>query len=138
MKSLFYRLFGAGKISTELRAQLQAEEILLLDEGIKSSVTFLDFRAPGSYSNWRRQWFIGSLLLTRRNIAGLRWSDFVINVLYSDPRLSQMRFAAEADDRLLVAFNAGLFQSEWSGKLEYRFRTPLTQEFLTRLHELAA
>ncbi len=64
-KTLSYRLFGVGKVPRQLSATLQSEGILLLDEGIAGSVTYLDFRAPGRRSNWRRQWFTGAIALTR-------------------------------------------------------------------------
>ena len=59
-KSLLYRLFGAGKIPAPLMSQLNAEGIILFDEGVKGSVTYRNFRAPGKRFSWRRQGFAGS------------------------------------------------------------------------------
>ena len=56
-KALSYRLFGVGKIPEQFVAALKPEGILLMDEGIKGSVTYLDFHAPGKSSSWRRQWY---------------------------------------------------------------------------------
>jgi hypothetical protein len=47
-KTLLYRLFGVGKISWQLSSTLKVEGIVLLDEGISGSVTYLNFRAPGN------------------------------------------------------------------------------------------
>jgi hypothetical protein len=44
-----------------------------------------------------------------------------------------MQFSIEGDETLLVAFDAGLFHSDWSGSLEYRFRTPEAKAFLELL-----
>ena len=57
-KLLLYRLFGIGKIPEQYQSGLKSEGVILSDEGVKGSVTYLDFRAPGKYSNWRRQWYI--------------------------------------------------------------------------------
>jgi hypothetical protein len=45
-KTLLYRLFGVGKIHGQLSATLQSEGVVLLDEGIPASVTYLDFARP--------------------------------------------------------------------------------------------
>jgi hypothetical protein len=64
-KPLLYRVFGVGKIPAPLMSQLQNEGIILADEGVKGSVTYRNFRAPGRRDSWRRQWFIGSIALTK-------------------------------------------------------------------------
>jgi hypothetical protein len=46
-----------------------------------------------------------------------------------------MTLSEEKQDTLLIAFDAGLFNQDWSGKIEYRFRTPLARDFLNRLRE---
>jgi hypothetical protein len=132
-KSLLYRLFGAGKIPAQLSAQLKGEGILLLDEGIKGSVTYLDFRMPGSYSNWRRQWYTSSIALTNVRLVALRYSQMIVNVPLTDERIRSLQFSPEEGETLLVAFDASLFHNDWSGKIEYRFRTPQAQAFVDKL-----
>jgi hypothetical protein len=136
-KSLLYRLFGAGKIPEHLAAELKGEGILLLDEGIKGTVTYIDFRAPGRYSNWRRQWYTASIALTEVRLLGLRYSQTIINVPLTDERIRSMQFSVEESDTLLVAFDPSLFHQDWSGKIEYRFRTAQAQAFLDKLRERA-
>src|SRR2546430_14379501 len=78
-KTLLYRLFGVGSVPRQLSATLQSEGIVLLDEGIAGSVTYLDFRAPGKRSNWRRQWFTGTIALTQVRLVALQYSNTAIN-----------------------------------------------------------
>ncbi|MDT4965377.1 MAG: hypothetical protein QOJ64_114 [Acidobacteriota bacterium] len=137
-KSLLYRVFGVGKIPELLDAQLNEEGILLLDEGIKGSVTYLNFRSPGRYANWRRQWYTASIALTQTRMVGLRFSQLIINVPLADERIRKMDFSLETSGALLVAFDAGLFHQDWSGKIEYRFRTTYGQAFLDKLRERTA
>ena len=132
-KTLLYRLFGAGKIPEQLAAQLKGEGLLMSDEGIKGTVTYLDFRAPGQYSNWRRQWYTASLALTEVRLLGRRHSQTIIDVPLADERIRRMQFSVEEGETLLVAFDAALFHADWSGKIEYRFRTPQAQLFLDKL-----
>jgi len=132
-KTLLYRLFGIGKIPAQLSAELKSENVILLDEGIPGSVPYLHFRAPGSRSSWRRQWFTGAIALTQTRLVALQYANLGINVPVTDERIRQMRFSKEADDTLLVAFDPALFHNDWSGTIEYRFRTSQAQAFLEKL-----
>jgi hypothetical protein len=132
-KTLLYRLFGVGKIPRQLSSTLQAEGIVLLDEGIAASVTYLDFRAPGKYSNWRRSWFTGAIALTQVRLVALQYSNMAINVPVTDERIRSLRFSVEEPATLVVAFDPALFHPDWSGTMEYRFRTSQAQAFLESL-----
>ena len=133
-KSFLYRLFGVGKIPERLRSQLQSEGIILLDEAVKGSVTYRDFRRPGKRDGWRRQWYIASIALTKVRLLALWNTNPIINVPLTDERIRAMRYSLEKDGAVLcIAFDAGLFHDDWSGTIEYRFRTPEAQRFLELL-----
>jgi hypothetical protein len=74
-KSLLYRLFGIGKIPDALRIQPQSEGMVLLDEGVKGSVTYRNFHAPGRRDAWRRQWYTGSIALTKMRLVALWYNN---------------------------------------------------------------
>ena len=74
-KTLLYRLFGVGKIPAQLSAELKLENVILLDEGISGSVTYLDFRAPGKRFGWSRQWFSAGIALTQVRLVALQYSN---------------------------------------------------------------
>ena len=101
-------------------------------------MTYLNFRAPGKYSSWRRQWFTGSIALTQARLVGLQYSNPVINVPVTDERLHSMRFSVEDGTTLLVAFDPALFHNDWSGTIECRFRTSQAEDFLEKLVTLRA
>lgn len=132
-KTLLYRLFSVGKIPAQLSAELRSEVIVLLDEGISGSVTYLDFRAPGKRFTWRRSWFTASIALTQTRLVALQYSNFAINVPVTDERLRRMRFSVEEGATLLIAFDPALFHNDWSGTIEYRFRTSQAQALLEKL-----
>lgn len=132
-KSLLYRLFGIGKIPRALMSQLQTEDIILLDEGVKASVTYRNFSAPGKRFSLRRQWFAGSIALTKSRLLALRYSNPIINVPLTDERIRAMQFSLENGAGLCAAFDVALFHPDWSGTIEYRFRTPQAQQFLELL-----
>lgn len=134
-KTLLYRLFGVGKIPAHLAATLKREGILLLDEGIRGSATYRNFRSPQRYANWKRQWYTASIALTKLRLVGLRYSKPIIDVPLTDERLRSLQFSLEGSDTLRVAFDPALFHDDWSGTVEYRFRTPQAQVFLKLLRE---
>ncbi|HYO64423.1 MAG TPA: hypothetical protein VER08_12380 [Pyrinomonadaceae bacterium] len=125
-----HRLFGAWKLPDELRAELEREGVLALDEGVRGSATYRNFRAPWRYSKWRREWYTASVVVTRVRLLALRRSLRIVNVPFDDARFRGLQFSLEAPDRLLVAFDASLFQDNWSGTIEYRFRTNQAQKIL--------
>ena len=135
-KTILYRLFGIGKIPDKYHAALQSEGVLLSDEGVKGSVTYLNFRSPNRYANWKRQWYTASIALTNERLSAFSYSSPIIDVPLTDERFSQMQFSLEDENTLLVAFDASLFQTDWSGKLEYRFQTPQAKGFLSKLSEV--
>jgi hypothetical protein len=134
-KTLLYRLFGIGKVPEQFMTTLRAVGILALDEGIKGSITYRDFHAPGKYSAWRRQWFTGSLVLTQVRLISLLSLSTAIDVPLTDERIRSMRFSVEKEGTLLVAFDPSLFHPRWSGTMEYRFRTSEAEAFLEKLRE---
>lgn len=138
MKTLLYRLFGVGKIPEQLAATLKREGILLMDEGIRGSATYRNFRSPGRYANWKRQWYTASIALTEVRLVALRYAQPIIDVPLTDERIRGLRFSLEETDTLQVAFDAALFHDDWSGTIEYRFRTPQAQVFLDLLRERVA
>jgi hypothetical protein len=122
-KSLFYRLFGFGKVPAPLMAELNGEGMVVFDEGIKGSVTYRDFAAPGKRFLWKRQGFAGSIALTKLRLVAIAFGNFLINVPLTDERLHQMNYSAEGNGAFCVAFDASLFHADWSGTIEYRFKT---------------
>jgi hypothetical protein len=133
-KTLLYRLFGVGKIPAQWRAIIESEGIVLMDEGIGGTVTYRDFRSPGRRASWKKSAFNGAIALTKTRLLALQFSSPVINVPLDDDRLPQMQFSVEDEDKILIGFNANLLHNDWSGTIEYRFRTPQAAVFLKSLN----
>ena len=99
----------------EVKTALATEGVVFSDEGLKSSVTYLNFRSPQRYSNWRRQWFPGSIALTRTRLVVFAGSDKIIDVPVTDERFRKLEFSVESEDTLLVRFDASLFEPDCVG-----------------------
>jgi hypothetical protein len=136
-KSLLYRIFGVGKIPKLLGDTLRIEGIVVSDEGIPGSVTYRDFRAPGKYFSWKKQAFTGSVVVTNIRLVALIYSNFAVNVPFTDERIRKLQISIEGDDRLLIVFDPSLFHDNWSGTIEYRFHTPLAGDIIKWIRDLS-
>jgi len=132
-KTFLYRLFGVGRMPAQWRATIESEGVVLIDEGIGGSVTYRDFRAPGKRSAWRKVAFSGSIALTKTRLLAMQYANPAINIPLDDERFKQLRISVEGAETLLVAFDPSLFHDDWSGTMEYRFRTTQAQAFLKGL-----
>ncbi len=132
-KSLLYRIFGLGQMPQDPGAALESEGVILLEEGIRGSITYKRFRAPGRYSSWRRQTFAGSLVITRERVVAFAFSRTVVNVPFKDPKFEKLHVSVENEERLLIAFKAEDFHDDRSGSIEIRYRTPQARLFEERL-----
>ena len=124
MKTFLYKLFGIGKIHEPVLFTLKSEEIIASDEGIKSTITYKNFRAPGRYSNWKRRWMTGAVALTKKRLILQQYSQPVINILLTDERFKKIKVSLEAEDVLLFEFAPDLFLEFSSGEIEWRSYTP--------------
>ncbi|HQU81992.1 MAG TPA: hypothetical protein PKY59_02645 [Pyrinomonadaceae bacterium] len=133
MKSWFYKIFGVGKIRETLLNELKSEGIVASDEGLKSTLTYKNFRAPGRYSNWKRRWFAGAIILTNKRLILQQFSQPVINILLTDERFEKIKISLETEDTLLFEFEPQLFLENSSGEIEWRTRTPKAKNIHDRL-----
>ena len=133
--TLLYRLFGVGRMPAPWRTTLESEGLVLVDEGIAGSVTYRDFRAPGKRFTWRKVAFSGAIALTKTRLLALHYANTAINIPLNDERFGQLRISVEGEETLLVAFDPSRFHSDWSGTMEYRFRTSQAQAFFEILRE---
>jgi len=136
MKSLFYKLFGVGKIREPLLSELKNEGSFAADEGIKSTITYKNFRAPGRYSNWKRRWFPGAVALTEKRLVLQQYSQPVINILLTDERLKKIKVSLETADTLLFEFEPNLFLENSTGQIEWRCRTPQARTIAEAMQKL--
>ena len=104
-------------------AELQSEGIVLMNEKVRGTITYRDFHAPGKRFLYKKSAFTSTIVVTKTRLVATSFSNKTINVPYSDERFRSMKFTVE-DGKLCVFFDASLFHPEWSGQLEFRFKTP--------------
>lgn len=134
-KTFVYRLFGIGKVPRHTLERIRREGLVLQEEGLSGTVTFKKFRAPGRRYSWRRNWFSGSIVLTREHFLAFAFSRPVIAVAWRHPKIDALHCSVERDDKLCVAFDAAAFHEGWTGNIEIRFSTPLAGKLLQTIDQ---
>ncbi len=133
MKSWLYKFFGAGKFNKNLLAEINNEQIIASDEGVKSKLTYKNFRARGRYTNWKRTWLAGAIILTDKRLVLQTYSNPSVNIELADERFRQIKVSLETEDTLLFEFEPQLFLENSSGEIEWLFRTPHAKIIYDRL-----
>jgi hypothetical protein len=135
------RLFlGSGTLKPELRKELEAEGLVLVEEGLPGSVRYTHFKAPG-----RR--FHGKVTPERMGI-GISRKRFAVycksgraklaNSEFTSPNLRGVEVTADGDDRLVVTVDYDKLDVERvSGQVALHMRTPnarrIAEELRARL-----
>lgn len=123
-------LLGPGRLSDPLRRELEAEGLRFLDEGLVGSITYRNYRAPGSYANWRREATSGAVALTGRRLVVWTGRGKHIDVPLAPPLRDNVAVAVDETGRLTFGYDAGAFRPDRSGRVEVRLRTARAAEFL--------
>ncbi len=131
-------LANLHKLPETQMAEFRAEGLLLIDEWIKAKLTYRNFHAPGKYFGIKTVWFNSFVVVTNTRIFVTAFGKTAINVPFTDERIRKMSFTVEDGTKLLVSFDASLFQPDWSGTLEYCFTLNNAQQYLDIIHEKIA
>ena len=132
-KSWTYRWFGWGKVPEEVRSELEGEGIVFVDEGLKGAIILRKFRAPGRWHYYKKSLFSGSLVITNKRVLAFAHSKPLVDIPLNHENLNDINFDLDEVGRLLVKYDAGLFNESWSGQVECRFATSKARLFLKKL-----
>lgn len=135
-KTLSYRLFGLGGIPDTLRALIEAEGPLVVDEGVPGRLMMNRVAGPGQRHRGRTEGFSGFLAVTRCRILAYSYRKRQINIGVDDPRLADLYVRLTSPDILAVSFESSLFREGWSGVMEFRFLTDKAVRFHEELLKL--
>ncbi len=117
--------FGSGRLPEDLRGELLASgDVVLLEEALLGSVTYRRYRGPGRRSSWAREAVRGAIAVTAGRV--VIWAGRVKHVDVPRPssHLAALEVTTERQDRLCVAYDAGAFNPNMTGRVKVRLRTP--------------
>lgn len=117
-RTLMYRLFGAGKVPKQAMSILETEGIVYQEEGIPGSIGFRNFRSPGRRSGYRRNWFSGSIVLTKLHFLAFGGRQTMIGIPWDNEKLGALSCTIDEKSRLRIDYDAATFNDDWSGDIE--------------------
>lgn len=79
--------------------------------------------------------FKSTVVVTNKRVLATVYGKMAIDVPFTDERLRKMQFSVEDGPKLLVSFDASLFQPAWSGKIEYRFNLVDAPQYLEKIQQ---
>lgn len=135
-KSIFYRLFGLGRMPAKMRSALEAEGLRLSDEGLSGVYVTRDLKAPGKRFKYRQEGFLGWLALSEKRLVAYSFGKRQIHIACDDPKLSELQIALHKPEELTLSFASEVFQPGWQGQIELRFKSEQAQAFYEALREL--
>lgn len=137
-KTMLYRLFGLGRFSPTLQAEIEAEGIIVQDEGIGGWLVERNLRMPGRRTLYKVRSFTGGLALTRRRFIVQTYRTLQVNLPLDDPRLVDLHVTAPHVARLTLAYDLHIFKPEYRGAIELRLNTTQATRFYEELARLGA
>jgi len=133
--NLFRRVFlGSGRLPEDLRTSLDAEGVLLLEEGLPGTITYINYRAPRQYSSWRKVAFTGAIAITgRRFVVAASRGGRPIDVPLAHERRDAVTVSADGPDKVKFSVDPSAFDPRKSGTVEVRLRTPRAPQVVALL-----
>jgi hypothetical protein len=128
-------LLGNGTLKPKLRAELEAEGLVLLEEGLVGSIRYDHFKAPGRRFNGKVTGVCVGLGISEERLVVYSHSGRaeLIDSPFSSQRLSSLGIAADNDRLILEVDYDRLDAPNASGQVTIRARTPKAQSIAEQL-----
>ncbi len=130
---------GNGALKPHVRSELEAEGLVLVEEGLRGSIRYDRFKAPGKRFNGKvtgERLAIG-LSEDRFVVYGRSGSVELMDSRYTSPRLGALTVAVEDGDKLALRVDYDRMdeaaQAGVSGTITIRARTPRAAEIAEQL-----
>jgi hypothetical protein len=116
-----------GQLPDDLRSQLTAEGILVIEEGVPATIAFRHYRAPGRSGNWRGDYVVAFGMTERRLLVygatpDRRPPSPFVNVGWEQAKAGGLRTLLD-DGRLRLSFEFSALYPDRSGQGEVWLRT---------------
>jgi hypothetical protein len=120
--------FGGGTFKPDMRASLEAEGLVVLEENLKTLLRYDHFRAPGRRFNGKVVALRAALAVTEQRIALYARSGRtkLIDTAYDNPRLGALTISTDDEGRLVFHIDYARFDDtpDVSGEITLRIDTP--------------
>ena len=120
-KTWRYRLLRIGGLPRRDRRRLADEGIVVLEEGIRTTVTWRNVRLPGRRIAWRKQCFSAALVITQRRATAVAGWIRLLDVSKDDVRARAIVVTVDDRGRMHVTIDASILHSKGRGTIDYVF-----------------
>lgn len=127
---------GNGRLRPELRAALEAEGVVLIEEGLVGSLRYKNYRAPGKRFNGKITGEgMGMGISSKRLVLYCRSGKAkLLDVEFSNPRLQFLEVSQDGDAALMFRIDYDRADVEKvSGEMKIRVRTPNARQIAGEL-----
>jgi hypothetical protein len=116
-----------GQLPDDLRSQLAAEGILVMEEGVPATISYRHYRAPGRSGNWRGNYRLAFGMTERRLLVygatpDRRPPSAFVNVSWEQARAGGLRALLD-DGSLRLSFDFSALYPDRAGQAEVWLRT---------------
>lgn len=136
--SWLYRLFRLGGLSKRLRAQIEAEGCLFLEEGVPLRIVLRNVRSPGRYSSAKVSVAAGYLAVTKRRFRMGVGRRPMVDLGATDAGLECLTCRVLDNGWLEVRFCLECFRTDASGEVVLRCLPERPHEFASLLQRATA
>lgn len=131
------RLFGLAALPSRVRRTLEDEGLLFLQEGVRITVAYRKFRAPGKYFSGKTQVTWGALGVSRGRIIGYALRKRVLHLPFDDHRLIQaVKFSLVERKVLVISADQSAVAPNRSGLIELRYHMEAAPEAFSVINGL--
>lgn len=137
MSFLARLLLGNGTLKPKLRDELESEGLVLLEEGLRGSVRYRHFKAPGRRHHGKVTGERIGLALSEERVVVYCRSGRVelIDSAFSNPRLQMVDVSLQGDDTIAIRIDYDRADvPKVSGQITIVARTPNAASIVDQLH----
>lgn len=131
MSSLRERIKGLFRLSdlpAEAKRLMEEEGLLFIAEGVRITVAYHRFKAPGKYFRNKRETGWGSFAVSQKRIVGYVFRKRAIHIPIDRDEIRAVKFSCIDRKVLVMDFDPSVSDSRWSGRLEIRYHTERAPE----------
>ena len=122
---MFGFLRNRGRLPDDLRASLEAQGVLLLDENLPGSITLRHFKAPWRRASWKKSSARVAVAILRDRLVVYANKRKWLDVPLPAPPLE---VTLDEPERVCIGFDIGAYRDDASGRVELRFTTAQAQQ----------
>lgn len=131
------KLLGIGKLPDDMRAEVDSEGIIHLEEFVPVTFKFSG-KVPGKTAKGNIRSYVGAVALTNRRVLGTvssvpKKAGRAVDREWTAPEGTMVRTTLDASGLLLDVPDISVVDPQFSGSLSLHYKSPLSEEVLMRI-----